>query len=383
MTRAALAQIDLSALRHNVKLARRVKPACGHCSTAQCVAVIKANAYGHGLLEVARSLHGQVDALAVVSLDEARALREGNIEGPILLLQGCLDADEWRLAQQLDLDVVIHSQVQVDGLSNVKADAGLRVWLKVNTGMNRLGLAEADIANAVERLKGHSGVARWILMSHFANADDPRDPMTDRQLARFEQIRKQHAPDGASIANSAGVLHWPGSHYQYLRPGIMLYGISPFIDQSAASLGLRVVMTLSASIVAVYALSRGEAVGYGQLWRAQRDSRYAVVAIGYGDGYPRLAPAGTPVLVNGQRVPLIGRVSMDSVLIDVTDLPAATVKAGDRAILWGEGLPVEEVAAAVGTIAYEMVASLSPRIRYHYKAMSGHEGATSEIEGPV
>ncbi len=360
MTRAAIAQIDLSALRHNVQQARALS------AGAQCVAVIKANAYGHGLVPIARALQSQIDALAVVSMDEAEALRDAGIQGPLLLLQGCASLLEWKLAQQLGLDCVIHCTEQLASLSKLQDGNPLNIWLKINTGMNRLGFAAQDVSAAVEQLKAHGWVNDWVLMSHFANADNPDDSLTEHQLQRFSEAIDENAAASSSIANSAGLIHWTNSHYQWVRPGIMLYGISPLRDVAAETLSIKPVMTLSADIIAIYALAAGEAVGYGQIWRAKRDTRYAVISIGYGDGYPRLAPSGTPVLIAGHRAGIIGRVSMDSILVDITDIPDELVHIGDAVTLWGKGLPVEEVAAAIGTIGYELVASLSPRIQYDY-----------------
>jgi len=356
MTRATRALIDLSALRHNLQLARKTAPA------SRIMAVIKANAYGHGLVPVARAL--DADAFAVANLHEALQLREGGCKAAVVLLQGCHDADEFALAAQYGFQPVIHQLDQIAVLEALTPDASLRVWLKLDTGMHRLGIAAEDFHAAHQRLAALHHVQQPVgVMTHFANADDRDDPLTETQLHRFEAITGR-LPGPRSLANSGGLLGWPASHADWVRPGIMLYGISPFGGVLPAELGLRPAMQLRSRLLAVNYYRRGSAIGYGGRYVCEEDMPIGVVGIGYGDGYPRHAPDGTPVLVNGRRVPLAGRVSMDMLTVDLRGQPAA--RAGDEVILWGAELPVDEVAQHAGTIGYELVCRLTRRVAFDY-----------------
>lgn len=366
MSRAAQAVIDLSALRHNLQRARAVDP------EARQFAVIKADAYGHGMVPVASALasmaEGAADGFAVASVEEAIALRQAGITQPILLLEGFFHADELPLIQQHGLEIVLHQLAQLEALeaaSNEQADAApLTVWLKVDTGMHRLGFELSELPAVWQRLT-HCALVRQAprLMTHLANADDFHDPSTQQQIERFNTVLPG-ATALRSIANSAGILGWLGSHSDIDRPGIMLYGVSPFLDETGADRRLRPVMTLQSELIAIKACRQGDPVGYGGSWRCPQDMAVGVVGIGYGDGYPRHAPSGTPVLVNGQRVALIGRVSMDMICVDLRSQPEA--KLGDAVVLWGEGLPAEEVASAAATIAYDLFCGVTARIPRHY-----------------
>ena len=370
MSRAAEAVIDLTALSANLEQVRR------HAPGSHIAAVIKANGYGHGMMRVARALQ-QVDAFAVASIDEALDLRLAGIDRPIVLLEGFFSVDELALIQRHQLTIVIHHEEQLRILEStavgpqLDADIPLSVWLKLDTGMHRLGFPPSRVVGLVERLRQCSLVDRsLVLMTHLANADDRRDPLTERQIAAFnEAVATLEDPAGMdfSLANSGGVLGWsqltgvakePG----WVRPGIMLYGVSPFVDTTGADHGLRPVMTLKSQLIAIQDLKAGDAVGYGGHWRCPEDMRVGVVAIGYGDGYPWAAGNGTPVLLNGRRVPLVGRVSMDMITVDLRGHEAAI---GDEVILWGDGLPVEEIAACVGTIAYELLCGVTHRVRFN------------------
>ena len=353
MMRAARALIDLAALRHNFQRARRAAP------SSRILAVVKADAYGHGAVRVATALE-EADAFGVARIEEAQALRAAGITRPVLLLPGVTDDEELARAVDLELDVVVHHHSQIELLERARVGAPLSVWLKVDTGMHRLGIDAQSAAEAWRRLGACAAVARPMrLMSHLARADEPGNADTETQIARFRAL-EMYAGAETSIANSAAVLAWPHAHGDWVRPGIMLYGISPFVGGRAERDGLRPVMTLASRLVAVNHVPAGAAIGYGGTWRAPEDMLVGVVAAGYGDGYPRHAPSGTPVLVNGERVALVGRVSMDMLSVDLRSQPAA--KPGDPVVLWGRGLPAEEVAEHVGTIGYELVTRIAPRV---------------------
>lgn len=371
MTRAARAVIDLTALKHNLQRAQTVAP-----GTRQ-FAIIKADAYGHGMLPVAQALQG-ADGFGVASLDEALVLRTAGITQPILLLEGCFHTDELAWVREHDLQIAVHHEAQLRALEVaarhvaeeelVGKSSPVTVWLKVDTGMHRLGFAPAEATAVWQRLQDCPLVADPpCLMSHFACADDIHDPTTQHQLHCFETVLPGiEIP--RSIANSAGILGWPGSHNDIVRPGILLYGASPFVDETGTAQCLRPVMTLKSELIAVTRCRQGDAVGYGGTWICPEDMPIGVVAIGYGDGYPHHAPTGTPVRVNGRRVPLVGRVSMDMICVDLRTLPDA--RPGDPVVLWGEGLPAEEVARAAGTIAYELFCSVTARVSRDYVSPS-------------
>jgi len=347
------ARLDLAALRHNLALARRLAP------RSQAMAVIKANAYGHGMLTVAQALDPLVDAMAVACLEEALALRASGVVAPILLLEGVFEPGELVAAAQQDLWVTIHDERQLQWLEGASLARPLRCWLKLDTGMHRLGVTPGRAGEFYRRLRACPNARGDIVLStHFACADEPGSELTRSQLALFDTACRGLAGE-RSAANSAAVLAWPDSHYDWIRPGYMLYGNSPLPGEHPGARGLRPVMTLASAVISVRDVAPGETVGYGAAWTATRPSRIATVCIGYGDGYPRLAPNGTPVLVNGRRAGLAGRVSMDMITLDVTELPR--VEPGDEVILWGEGLPVGEVAAHAGTIGYEVTTRMPAR----------------------
>ena len=353
MTRQMRAIIDISALRHNFQQVRKAAPG------RKVIAVVKADAYGHGAARVAAALD-DADAFAVARIEEGEALRALGIAKPVLLLGGVSGDEELAAVAKLDLDLVVHHESQIATLERASLHKPLRVWFKVDTGMHRLGFAPEQVAPMWRRLEVCTSVAAPIrLMSHLARADERGDASARAQIACFFSIDKA-AEAETSLANSAAVLGWPESHGDWVRPGIMLYGISPFVGESGASHGLRPVMTLTSRLIAVNKLRKGDAVGYGGTWICPEDMPVGVVAVGYGDGYPRHAPAGTPVLVNDAKTQLIGRVSMDLVSVDLRSQPMA--RPGDPVILWGRGLPAEEVAAHAGSIAYELVSRIAPRV---------------------
>ncbi len=347
--------IDRSALRHNLEVVRRHAPGC------KVMAVVKADGYGHGLLEVANAL-ASAEALAVARMEEGLLLRREDPERRILVLAGAHDASELEAAASAGLELVVHHPHQLDLLERVSPTGSLRCWLKLDTGMHRLGFPPHECGERLAQLKALPAVAEVAgVMTHLANADDLGDETTRRQVARFEEATADLLLP-RSVANSAGILGWPESHYDWVRPGIMLYGASPFAAEREE---LRSAMTFSARIISVKQVDAGAPIGYGGDWIAPERMPVAAVAVGYGDGYPREMPSGTPVLLRGQRVPLVGRVSMDTITLDLRTLPEA--KVGDEVILWGRGLPAEEIAAAVGTIPYTLFCGITRRVRRIYQ----------------
>ena len=345
MTRPIRATLDLSALRGNFAVARQ------HAGEARLWAVIKANAYGHGLMRAAEALDDLADGYALLDLDDAVALREAGYRQPILLLEGFFEADELPLLAEYGLTPVVHALEQIEMLTGAALPARLPVYLKINTGMNRLGLSLESFHAALTALETLPSVASVTLMTHFADADLERG--IGWQMARFVESA-QGCRHPVSLANSAALLRFPEVRRGWARPGIMLYGSSPFPqDETAAQLGLRPVMTLSSELIAVHDLQKGDRVGYGGVFSAEGPMRIGIVACGYADGYPRHAPTGTPILVEGCRTRTVGRVSMDMIMVDLTDIPAAGI--GSPVVLWGEGLPVDDVAAAAGTVSYELL----------------------------
>ena len=378
MPRPVQARINLNALENNLRVANRAAP------SARIMAVIKAEGYGHGLLRVAEALSA-ADGFALLDIRDAVRLREAGFRQTILLLEGVFSAEELVLVAEYDLVCVIHSAWQIALLDAYPKRKKLGIWLKVNTGMNRLGFAPGEVAHAMELLLCHRAVRDITLMTHFANADEARG--VSAPLALFNDIAAPYRV-ARSMANSAALLRYPETHGDWVRPGIMLYGASPFAPSngeqrngeqpSAQQLGLKPAMTLESRIIAVRELRAGDEIGYGALFCADRTMRIGIVACGYADGYPRqsgrveevtgthrptpggCAPNGTPLLVDGQRTQTLGRVSMDMLCVDLSTLPQAGV--GSAVTLWGEGMPIEEVARAAGTISYELMCALTARV---------------------
>lgn len=361
MTRPARVIINRQAVRNNLQRVR------DHAPGKKIMAIIKADAYGHGLLRVARALEG-ADALGVACLEEARLLREGGITQSIVLLEGPFSTTELTDLRDLGVDTVVHHETQLAMLDRLPRGPRVRVWLKIDTGMHRLGFPPEEAAAAYRRLMACSQVdSPPRLMTHLACAHQPGDASVSRQLDCFEAVVGELEGERC-IANSAGVLAWAATHADWVRPGLMLYGVSPLEGRCAADLGLQPAMTLTTELIAVRRVRAGEGVGYGATWRCPEDMPVGVAAIGYGDGYPRHAVSGTPVLLNGRRVALIGKASMDMLTLDLRTQPEARV--GDPVTLWGEGLPVEEVARAADTIPYELLCAVRRRTRLtdHYEA---------------
>lgn len=349
------ARLDLKALQHNLAVVRRYAP------ESKIMAVIKANAYGHGLLSIAKAL-SDVDAFAVARIDEAIRLRQAGFKQRLAVLEGFISTDELEAFFVYDLEAVIHCVEQVERLENRVGQGSLFIWLKLDSGMNRLGFKKKCFLKAYQRLKKCSCVHADInLMTHLANADDKKDTKTLDQIALFKETTSD-LKGQCSIANSAGILAWQESLSDWVRAGLMLYGLSPFPEQTGTQLGLKPVMNLYSQLIAIKEIQKGEAVGYSGTWIADKKMRLGVVAIGYGDGYPRHAKTGTSVLVNGQRVPLIGRVSMDMITVDLSSQIEAKVY--DPVMLWGKGLAVEEVARYAETIAYTLVCGVTSRVQF-------------------
>jgi alanine racemase len=352
MPRPIRATISAGALAHNLRVART------HAGRARIWAVIKANAYGHGLERAARALHG-ADGFAVLDFAEAAQLRRAGVAQPILMLEGVFQASDVPLLAEHALTPVIHHPRQIELLGALGSP--IDVYFKVNSGMNRLGFTAANVQAGYQALRAHPKVSSITLMTHFADADGATG--VKAQLERFGALTKSFAGP-RSLANSAALVRFPETHADWVRPGIILYGCSPFdymsADLHAEALGLRPAMTLTSEIIATQELARGQGVGYGLSYRAERAMRIGVIACGYADGYPRHAPPSTPVLVNAKRTRLVGRVSMDMITVDLSDLPDAGV--GTPVTLWGEGLSADEVAAAAGTLSYELLCALAPRV---------------------
>ncbi len=349
----AYAEIDLDAVRHNLNIVRKYAP------KAKIMAVIKANAYGHGMVRIARALE-TADAFAVARVDEAVRLRHAGIRQRIAVLQGFSTNEELQHLIDFQLEAVIHSHYQIELLENRQDRAGLTAWLKIDTGMNRLGFKPKEAGAVIQRLKNCAVIKQpFNLMTHLASADDKHSAFTTQQIDKFNNAL-MGIEGGRSIGNSAGLMAWQAAINDWVRPGIMLYGISPFPDSTGLSFDLKPVMSFHSRLIAVKSLEKGESVGYGNSWVCQKPILLGVIAIGYGDGYPRCAKPGTPVLVNGQRVPLIGRVSMDMLTVDLSSQPQA--KPGDKVTLWGKDLPVEEIAKHADTIPYTLVCGVTQRV---------------------
>jgi alanine racemase len=348
------ATVDSAALRHNLNVVRQWAP------KSRVMAVIKANAYGHGLVAVARALES-ADAFAVARVDEGLTLRLAGINAPTVLLEGVFDREQLDAAAGAGFELVVHTPEQIELLRMAAPGTRFKVWLKLDSGMNRLGFKGTAFGAAHAALSALGTVQSPVnLFTHLASADLPELPNTSEQLALFAAATGSF-PGERSLENSAAMLSFPEAQGDWVRPGLLLYGVSPFAGSIGADYGLRPAMTLHSHVIAVKDLAPGEQVGYGGAWTAGRPTRLAVAAVGYGDGYPRSLGSGAPVLVNSERAGLAGRVSMDMIGIDVTDLhrPPAL---GDPVVLWGEGLPVEEIAVWADTIPYELLCGISQRV---------------------
>ena len=350
--RQATVYIDSAALQYNLNRVKQLAP------TAKIVSMVKANAYGHGIKDCLAAL-SETDAFGVACLSEALEIRELGYQQPITLIEGIFSADEMLTVIENKLEIVVHQQQQVDWLLAHQENyigQGLKVWVKLNSGMNRLGFKINEIINAIHALKSKGFTC--VLAMHFANADAAHHPLNEQQIKQFLQVKEACAPIMASCCNSAAIFQWPELNFDFVRPGIMLYGASPFADQSVHVLDLKPVMTFTAEIIALNSIQTGESVGYGSTFTAEKNMDLAIVSIGYGDGYPRAFFKQNFVAINGNACRVIGRVAMDMIAIDVTDL---NVKLGTKVELWGKNRLVDDVAEANGTIGYELLCRLTTR----------------------
>ena len=371
----AIATINSAALRHNIQLIKSFAP------NQKLLAMIKANAYGQGLLPAAHNLADQVDGFGVARLREALEIQETGYTGKILLVEGFFDREELLKTLSRRFDSVIHCYEQLELLEQVakeweeeqqkgfwkrktKIYFPINVWLKIDTGMHRLGVHPEQVDEFYQRLKKCPLVESISFVSHFSRADELDCGYTEKQISTFEQATQAYPKHARSISASSGILYWKQAHYEWVRPGIIMHGISPHYEP-ITHLGFQPVMTLSSSLIAVRTHKAGEPVGYGGTWVSQKETKLGVIAMGYGDGYPRNAPEGTPVLINGRKVPIVGRVSMDMLTVDLG--ANSQDKVGDEAIFWGKDLLIEEVAKHIGVISYELITKLTPRVIFEYK----------------
>jgi len=358
MARPSYMAVDLAALVHNYQWACQLAP------NSQTMAIVKANAYGHGATQCAMALEAYAPAFGVACIEEALVLRKAGIKKPIALLEGLFTADEVAVAAEQDFWVMVEDPTQISAILNAHLSKPLKVWIKVDTGMHRLGLSPQYVGDYYQQLLASDNVADGIVLAtHFASADETGNHFTKQQLNLFmETVKPFNTP--VSLANSPAIMAWPEAHADWNRAGFMLYGNSPLDVDHPSSKGLKPVMQMYSAITSLREIDAGQAVGYAQTWRAQRPSTIATVAVGYGDGYPRNAASGTPVLVNGARASLVGRVSMDMITLDVTDL--LDVKIGDSVCLWGKDLNINEVASHASTIGYELMTRVTQRLPIKY-----------------
>lgn len=357
MARPATLYINLNAIRHNYRLAKSLSQNQG------AVAIIKANAYGHGAIQVAEALTAEADAFGVACIEEAIELRDAGIKNPILLLEGFFTKDELQYISRNNIWCAVHSTEQIEIIAAENLPVAINFWLKMDSGMHRLGINPAEFKQAFTRLSSLKQTNSIVLMSHFAASDEPEKDCTQQQIQCFNSATTGlQAP--ISLANSAAILSNSTSHQQWQRPGIMLYGASPFAANSAISTSLKPAMSLKTGIIATREVKTGETIGYGGTWTCEQPTKIATIAIGYADGYPRHAANGTPVLVNGKRTKIIGRVSMDMITIDISHIPEANV--GVEVELWGENLLASEVAPYCGTIPYTLFTGITPRVKRSY-----------------
>ncbi len=357
MSRPTFARIDTRAFVANYCYAKSLAP------KANAVAVIKANAYGHGAVALARALEEKADALGVACSEEALELRESGIRSRIVLLGGVFAPEEIADAASHKFAITVHNQTQLDWLLAARPERPLQVWLKVDTGMHRLGFAPQKLQSAYRQLRDCAHVSDIVVMSHFACADQPGLSTTRDQLALFVRALDD-TPAPCSLANSAAILAWPDTHRDWIRPGIMLYGSSPLDSGETRTNGLRAVMRFESRLISIRQLAAGDSIGYGARYTCDRPTRIGVVAAGYADGYPRNAPDGTPVAVNGRPACLAGRVSMDMLTIDLGQQADAQI--GDPVQLWGEQIAIGEVARRCDTIPYELFTRVSQRVHFDY-----------------
>ncbi len=360
--RATKVIIDGDALLHNIAQINRLSP------HSKIIAVVKANAYGHGLEQISQLLKNKVDAFGVACIEEALLLRQAGITQRIILLEGLFEASEMKCVEKYDLEVVVHSQYQLDCLAAYSGQKKISVWLKLDSGMHRLGFSPKQFLDAHELLCRYHQIKQPIgLMTHFSDADDPFNSSTQIQHRLFKKLC-QNLKGKKTEANSAAVLAWPETHGDYIRPGLLIFGCSPLIGKIGTDQGLKPVMTLESQLIAINNVSQGESIGYGSTSVTTKETDIGVVAIGYGDGYPRHAKVGTPIWINDRLAPLVGRVSMDMISVDLGK--NGIEKIGDRVVLWGPELPVETIAEYSDTISYELLCGISRRVSFQYKTLN-------------
>ncbi len=360
MARKTLCTLSTANLLHNLEVLRSKTP------RAKIMAMVKANAYGHGIRSVSQRLNDYIDALGVASIDEAMALRQAKVDAPITLIEGVFAPEELTLASQQGFSVVFHSDHQIHWLKQTTPPLKLHAWLKINTGMGRLGFSPEKAAEAMETLAGMAAINGPVgIMSHFACADEPEQPMNKYQIETFRRFAEKY-PGEKSLCNSAGLFAFPDVHYDWVRPGLALYGASPLANCSAKSLGLKPVMTFQTEIIAIQKFRRGDDIGYGASYKCPEDMLVGIAAVGYGDGYPRLVQDHAFVLIDKEPCPIIGRVAMDMAAIDLRSCPNIAV--GDKVTLWGDGLPVENLADASDRVSYDLLTGVQNRVKFVWKA---------------
>lgn len=353
MTRPASIVIHIDSLLHNFNRVRELAP------KSKVISMVKADAYGHGIVRISQALKDS-DAFAVASLDEAKKIRQAGIQQPLILTAGFFSLDELIEINNLDCDIVLHCVEQAKALCSANLKKQLTVWLKINTGMNRLGVMPNEVTDTYQLLKRCKNVKDIKLITHFSDADIPSLPKTNQQIKLFNETVKDLESE-RSLANSAAIIAFPKSHADYVRPGLMLYGASPIIGKTAKEFDLKPVMTVTSEIIAIRHQKKGDQIGYGSTFTCPKAMPVGIVAMGYGDGYPWHLPHGSVVLINGVESPVVGRVSMDFLSVDLRQLPHA--KVGDRVVLWGEGLPVERVASFAETISYDLLCGIGRRVK--------------------
>jgi alanine racemase len=348
--------IDATALLHNLNRIKQLAP------SKKIIAMVKANAYGCGVSSVIPILDGNIDAYGVACIEEAMNIRNLGSLTDCVLFQGVFSKDELPLAASQNFQCVVHKEEQLDWLLTTPLTTKIKVWIKVNTGMHRLGFERKVVPRVINDLRNCPWVSdEIVLMTHLASADEPNNPYNKLQLDNFRRIKSPNKDISFSIANSAAIIELPATHADYIRPGIMLYGVSPFADRIGRDLGLLPVMRLSSIVSTIHHYPPFSPIGYNSTWQSDKPTKIGVVPIGYGDGYPRHISANTPVWINGYKAPIVGRVSMDMLTIDLSDCP--DTKEGDIVELWGNNIPVETIAKSAGTSAYELISQLSPRVR--------------------
>lgn len=355
MSRTAVAVLSTDHLLHNCKVIRE------KASSSKIIAMVKANAYGHGLRSVSLKLDPYVDMLGVASIDEALSLRKVGVKSPIILMQGVFEPSELLIAATEQFHIVVHSIRQAEWLEKIALPVTLSVWIKIDTGMGRLGFSPEDFDFVFAKLSNNHRIASIRILSHFACADEKDHPLNIQQNVTFEGLTLDKQNE-KSLCNSAAIFNFEDCHYDWVRPGLALYGISPILGTKAAELGLKPVMTLQTNLIAVKSLKKGASIGYSATYTCSEDMEVGIATFGYGDGYPWAIPDGTPVLINGVKCPVIGRISMDMMAIDLR--PCGSSNIDDSVTLWGEGLPLEEVASHIKMSPYAMLTAIQNRVRF-------------------